>query len=106
MKSNAWVWGAVGAAIAAGVTFAIVFWPGPREIQSPGQGVPIVEQSPAVKPSTDIETPPNGDLPDEVYPPPTWLAYRRRLNESVESLDELLDDHASRLLPGDPYGGP
>lgn len=102
MKNNAWVWGAVAVAIAAAVTFAIVSWPGPDEIHPPGHGVPIVDQSPDVKPPTDVKPPPDVDTPIEMHLPPTWLAYRHRLNESVESLDELLDEHANSLLAGDP----
>jgi len=102
MRNNAWVWGAVAVAIAAGVTVAIVFWPVRDEIRPPGRGVPIVDQSPDVKQPSELPQPPDVDPPTTVHPPPTWLAYRQRVNESVESLDELLDEHANSLLAGGP----
>lgn len=94
--SRAWVRGVAALAIAAGVTVAVIFWPGIDDFQPPGHG------------PEDVVQVPNGDLPQDVdpptamHPPPTWLAYRHQLGESMESLDELLDIHATSLLASGP----
>jgi hypothetical protein len=91
-RTNAWVWGALALAIAAGLTAAIVYWPAAKEVRPPGPGDDMVQARPEMDPWT------------EVHPPPTLLAYHQVLGESEASLDDLLNRHAASLLVGGDAG--
>ena len=89
-RSNFRVWVTAVLALAAAVTGVIALWPRPME-RGPRDGARQIVEQP-----TENE--------QDVNPLPTLLAYHRRMNESMESLDELLNQHARCLLAGTPSG--
>ena len=93
-RTRAWPWlaGSLLAA-AACIVVAVLLWQSSR---SPGRStVAVATTAPAaVTPVTE---------PDDDRP--ALASYRRALSRSPEALDELLDRHAARLLPGAGGGG-
>jgi hypothetical protein len=95
--NNFWAWGGAALAVAAGLTALVIFWPGPtKKAAAPGAQIVVVPE--------EVKPPPRVDPLPEAPPPPTWMAYRHELSESVESFDALLDKHAASLLGGGPSG--
>jgi hypothetical protein len=87
-RARTWIAGSLLAA-AACVLVAALLW---HSTRSPGRG--------HIDFATTVPTAPRpAGGPDDSRP--ALAAYRRALSRSPEALDELLDRHAARLLPGD-----
>jgi hypothetical protein len=91
-RANFWLWGAAVLAMAAGVMALLVFWPRSEQHGARDDGTRVVERP------IDDDSPRAEDVVRDVNRPPTLLAYRRRLDESMESFDKLLEQHARCLL--------